>query len=86
MSSRECPFGCGWTTDDLMSDPELAAVEGGQDRLALHLRVEHGTHPEREAEAWEDGGWAVILFGFDPDDPGRRATPPLSLSEDDDEG
>jgi len=29
----DCPFECGWSTDELMSDPELAAVEGGADPL-----------------------------------------------------
>ena len=48
----ECPFACGWSTDELMSDPELAAVEGGADRLQLHPRVEHGAHTERDDQAW----------------------------------
>ncbi len=71
-----CPFSCGWTTDELMSEPELAAVEGGADRLWLHLRVEHGAHPEREEDAWdpdpEVGRWPTVLFA-DPN--------PLNLSE-----
>jgi hypothetical protein len=61
-----CPFGCGWSTDDLMGDPELAAVEGGHDRLCLHLRVEHGAFPEREEDAWHPdptvGAWSTVLF------------------------
>ncbi len=62
----ECPFACGWSTDDIMSDPELAAVEGGADRLCLHLRVEHGASVEREEDAWhpdpEVGHWPIVLF------------------------
>lgn len=72
----ECPFACGWSTDELMSDPELAAVEGGADRLQLHLRVEHGAHTERDDQAWQDdGSWSITLYGVDLADP-------LRLSED----
>jgi hypothetical protein len=50
----ECPFHCGWTTDDFMSDLELAVVVGGRDRLALHLEFEHGASVERIKDAWEE--------------------------------
>ena len=75
---RECPFDCGWSTDDVMNDYELAAVEGGADRLALHLRIEHQANPSRDDDAWKDGSWMDVLF---PGEPLEPLIPPLRLRD-----
>jgi hypothetical protein len=64
VSFAECPFAeCPWSTVDPVHVVEADAVEGGWDRLALHLRVEHGARPAPDTEAWNDGSWQGALFG-----------------------
>lgn len=51
--SQRCPFDeCDWSTSSAMTDDEVAAVEGGWDRLALHLFVEHDATREPDRDAW----------------------------------
>jgi hypothetical protein len=61
---QQCPFDeCDWTTASPMHEVEVDAVEGGWDRLALHMRVVHGAMAEPDIDVWDDGCWAASLFG-----------------------
>ena len=50
---QQCPFDeCDWTTVEPMHEVEVDVIGGGGwNRLALHLRIVHGAHPD-PSESW----------------------------------